>query len=216
LRQRLGGKQAEPPVKPIVKEIALLTSEVAAQKFLESKKRKVELELSDFLPLGSSQAELEDVVEAFVRVHRDGKLLPSGQNVAQLNLLPVSPEAVARIKALTGLDVSGTIHSIDTRQIDHAFNRHGPLNNTNPNRTLGETDATQEPINADTFAAYLDVVENFDRISGIRKKGSGTTITFEKDVDGVVVIVEQLQTKTKGGKTPTLAFFDMWIKKAKP
>ncbi len=58
------------------------------------------------------------------------------------------------------------------------------------------------------MAAYLDVVKNYDRIKGVRVNGGAARIAFEKRVDGLLVVVEQAQTKEN-----TLAFFSMWIEK---
>lgn len=97
------------------------------------------------------------------------------------------------------VDVAGLRHAIDTSQITHAFNGHGPGN---------ETDPDNEPISPEAIAAYLEVVKNYDRISGVRAVGGTTRIKFEKRVDGLVVVVEQARTTEK-----TLAFLTMWIER---
>jgi hypothetical protein len=59
------------------------------------------------------------------------------------------------------------------------------------------------------MSVYLDVVENYDTVKPSRKKGAGDTLTFEKRVNGGVVVVQQVRS----GKQE-FAFFDMWIKKS--
>ena len=79
---------------------------------------------------------------------------------------------------------------------------------TAPENPRGETDPNQEPISAEMVSVYLDVVENADRIQ-VRPKGQSATLKYEKDVNGVVVVVEAVRTRQK-----TLAFTTMWIRKA--
>ena len=96
------------------------------------------------------------------------------------------------------VDVSGLRHAIDTIQISKAFKKHGPGNEKHPN---------QIPISPEAVAVYLDVVGNYDAIIDVRPKAGATNITFEKAVDGVVVVVEQVRTEQN-----TLSFFNMWIR----
>ena len=59
------------------------------------------------------------------------------------------------------------------------------------------------------IATYRQVVRNFDRITAVRRtKGSGATLQFEKNINGVAVVVQQVR---KGKEE--FAFFTMWIKR---
>ncbi|MEQ8195322.1 MAG: hypothetical protein RIB59_12625 [Rhodospirillales bacterium] len=117
-----------------------------------------------------------------------------------MRLGKVDPAFAARVKADTGIDLSGLEEAIDTAQVQHAFNKHGPGN---------EQDRRQEPISPEAISVYRDAVRNYDKVKARRSKKSGMTLTFEKRVDGVIVVVEQVRTGQG-----TFSFFDMWIKKA--
>ena len=108
-------------------------------------------------------------------------------------------EFASRLKAETGIDLSGLRQSIDTIQVRHTLKNHGEGREIHPE---------QLPVTADAISAYRRVVENYDKVT-VRPKKTGTTLTFEKRVDGVVVVVQQIHKEVG-----ELAFFDMWIKKA--
>ncbi len=138
-------------------------------------------------------------IEGFVESWREGKLLPNDQDFdAQLNLGPVGDGFADRLRRDTGIDVSGMEHALPTGQLRHAWQNHGPD---------GETSLDQEPISPEAISIYKRVVESYDRVSAPRRKKTGITLTFEKDVNGAVVVVEQVRTADN-----RLAFFDMWIK----
>ncbi len=169
--------------------------------------KKVELVPDDLRP-GAGNIE---AIQSFVEAWKSGELLPSSQHVAQLNFEDVDDAWAERVKKDTGVDVAGLRHAIDTRQITHAFKNHGPGN---------EKDLDQIPITPEAVSVYLEVVESYDRVSA-RPKKAGTTLTFEKDIDGVIFVVEQVrlgkktcrfstcglrkQNKVPGSMMPTLA-----------
>jgi hypothetical protein len=50
-------------------------------------------------------------------------------------------------------------------------------------------------------------VQNYDRVT-VRRKITGTTFTFKKDINGVMIVIEQMRT-TEG----TFSFFNIFIRK---
>lgn len=192
-RSRAG---ATPQRSQIIENLIETIASAVSQKFASANRNKVELELSDL----GEDVEPEVAIEAFVRAARENRIVPSDQHVAQLVLPQVSNAAAARVKAKTSLDIATLRHVLDTGQIRHAFARHGPGNEINPE---------QVPITPEAVAIYLDVIENFDNVTARRNKSGRSTIRYEKQVNGRVVIVEQIRTREN-----TLAFFSMWIKEA--
>ncbi len=161
--------------------------------------RKLQLVPEDFGP----EADATEIIRAIAEA-RLVQAIRSNEPAVQINLEPVEDGWAARVKKDTArlgkaVDVTGFRHVIDTLQISHAFNSHGPGN---------ESDPDNEPISPEAMAAYLDVVKNYDGIKGVRVKGGVARIAFENRVDGLLVVVEQAQTKEN-----TLAFFSMWIEK---
>ena len=89
--------------------------------------------------------------------------------------------------------------TIDTNQINHTWNRHGPG---------GESDPTQVPVSPEAVAAYIDVVETFDAVEGGIRASRTNRLTYTKQINGVIYVIEELR------REGSLAFFDMWIKKS--
>ena len=141
-----------------------------------------------------------NAIEGFVRSWLDGGLPSNGQNTAELNLGRVGDNFSKRVLKETGMDVANLDRVIDTFGLKHAWDGHGPK---------GELGAMQEPLSPESISIYKDAVENFDRID-VRKKKNADTITFEKDINGTIVVVEEVRT----GKGQ-LAFKTMWIEKRK-
>lgn len=198
------GAKPQPPADP-ARNIAEMVIGVTATKFRGTKKFKAELSLSDL----GDDVSVQDGIEGFVRSHLDGRLLPSGQHVAQLNLARISEATATRIKAETGVDVAGFRRVIDTAQIKHTFDRHGPLDQSDPSNPKGETNPDQEALSPEVVGIYVDVVEFPDKIS-VRRRRSGTkTVKYEKRVNGSIIVVEEARAGQK-----TLAFFTMWLQKA--
>jgi len=127
--------------------------------------------------------------------------LPSdGKHVAQLNLGKISDDFSKRVLKDTGIDISNMDRVLDTQGLRHVWNKHGPFSKQGKNN---------EPVSIEAVSIYKDAVENFDRID-VRKKKNADTITFEKDINGTIVVVEEVRT----GKGQ-LAFKTMWIEKRK-
>ena len=161
--------------------------------------RKIELVPEDFAP----GADAEQVIEKIAEAQLSGAI-KTNQPAVQLNLEDVGDVFAARVKKDTArlgrpVDVSGLRHAIDTQSIRHAFNRHGPGN---------ERSSKNEPISPEVVSVYLDVVRNYDEITDVRTIGGAPRIKFEKRVDGVAIVVEEMRT-AEG----TLSFFSMWIEK---
>ena len=170
-------------------------AELARARFEESGQTRITIEPSEI-----EGATPEQAIEALTHAARGDELPTDDKHITELNLGEVINSS--EIAEATGLNVDGYSRSIDTAQISHAFRDHGP----------GTEDAPdQEPISAEAVSAYLDVVENPDRIiPRIRSKPKANRIRYEKRVNGHIVVVEEVRT----GKR-RLAFFTMWIKKAK-
>ena len=174
-------------------------TDVFSRKFVElrlrrSRRQKVEAGIDE---LGDG-VQISDGILAFIDAWQDGRLLPDSDHAAQLDLRAVSDAHAQRIKDDTGLDVSGFRHAIETDQLRHAFENHGPGSSQDP---------TNIPITPELVSFYLDTVEDPDELDKVkRKKGSGPTITYRKVIDGVAVIVQQIRAKDK-----KLVFFNMWV-----
>jgi hypothetical protein len=116
-----------------------------------------------------------------------------------LNLGEVSPALADKVMKKTGLNIAHMRHTIDTVQLRHAFDHHGPGK---------EKFRKQVPISFEAMSAYRDAVENYDDIMGFRHLASGTTILFNKRINGTLFVVEQLRTDDGD-----FAFYTMWIEK---
>ena len=190
--QKLLGLSPKGDVEKIADKIA----DMASDQFQKTKNFKVVLNLSEISPDANEQS----AIQGLINVHRKQRLTPNDDSVVSLNLGPVDPELAKRVKVETGIDISGLHDTIDTKQINHVFRRHGPGK---------EKDPGQLPVSPEAIATYRHVVRNFDRLTAVRKrKGSGATLQFEKDINGVAVVVQQVR---KGKKE--FALFTMWIKR---
>lgn len=207
LRRRKDGKQddasdAQPVYRPanpdhVADAFKKALDTVNAGRALEGKKHKGGAEFTpDDIAPGTDEVE---AIEGFVESWRQGKLLPDDQKQAQLNLGEVDVEFATRLKRDTGVDVTGFEHIIDTGQLRHAWQRHGPDRERNPN---------QEPLSPEAISVYKYAVEGYDTVYFRERRSGKITITFEKRVNGLVVVVEQVRTKT--GR---FAFHSMWIKR---
>jgi hypothetical protein len=194
------GREARPaPVSPdlVVSAARKAFEETNRRRAEEGKpdRHKITLTPNDIRP-GASDI---DAIQGFVEAHRGGKLAERGKQAVELRLGKVDPAFAARVKADTGIDLSGLEEAIDTAQVQHAFSRHGPGN---------ERSKDQESISPEAVSIYRDAVRNYDRVSSSYSKEKGVTLKFEKDIDGVMVVIEQART----GRG-TLSFYSMWIKK---
>lgn len=141
-----------------------------------------------------------DAIQAFVEAERSGVLLPSPNDAAQLTIRKVDQAFAERLKAEKDIDIRRMSHVIETGRVNHAFNSHGPSN---------EKDEDQLPISPEALSAYLSVVEHYDgEVEGPRNLPSGPTYTFRKRINGELVVVEQLRTKSN-----EFAFHTMRIEK---
>ena len=187
------------PAAEIVTTAKRLFNEINEKRRAEGKKERSKISVTpeQFRSGASGEDAIEGLADA---VFSDVLNLPEDR-VVEIRLGQVSDQLVARVEAETGIDLTGMDHAIDTLQMRHANAGHGPGNEMQPD---------QEAISPEALSTYLRVVEGHDRISSSRSKTTGETITFEKDIDGVVVVVEQVR---RGANT--FSFHTMWIKKKK-
>ncbi len=187
------------PAAEIVTTAKRLFDEINEERRAEGKKErnKISVTPEQFRSGASGEDAIEGLADA---VFSDVLNLPDDR-VVEIRLGRVSDQLVARVEAETGIDLTGMDHAIDTLQLRHANAGHGPEN---------ENQSDQEPLSPEVLSTYVQVVENSDRISKTRKKGGGNTIRFEKDVNGVIAVVEQVRQSAN-----TLSFYSMWIKKKK-
>ncbi len=187
------------PAAEIVTTAKRLFDEINEERRAEGKKERSKISVTpeQFRSGASGEDAIEGLADA---VFSDTLNLPKDR-VVEIRLGRVSDQLAVRVEAETGIDLAGMDHAIDTQQLRHANTGHGPEN---------ENQADQEPLSPEVLSMYVQVVENSDRISKTRKKGGGNTIRFEKDVNGVIAVVEQVRRSAN-----TFSFHGMWIKKKK-
>ncbi|HXC39275.1 MAG TPA: hypothetical protein VN667_10040, partial [Burkholderiales bacterium] len=124
-------------------------------------------------------------------------------NAAFSDYRPVSAVEAERIKAETGLDVSGYVHSVGEAAIRHALKQHG---DAAAERARGQEAITAEdlkrlPVALDDPSSYA--------LAPQRGVGMPRVIRTEKAfADGTTVVLEEVRTGRK-----KLAFSSMWIRR---
>lgn len=122
-----------------------------------------------------------------------------GAEIGRYSLKPVSERAANDIKAITGVDVSGSKTSIEPRMIDHIFKDHGEH---------GKSDHSMRDVNDIARMQYIldnyDTIEDGGRFSAYQtikpngRTGQARTVKFSKAVDGTYYVVEAVpDTKAK-------------------
>lgn len=112
-------------------------------------------------------------------------------------------EKVAEIvKEITGLNVDGYECILDNFAIKHTILQHG--------NATKEEKRGQVAVTLDYFEKIPVVIKNPDRITdGGTTKIGRRVIVYEKQVNGVIMYVEEIRTKQK-----ELAMLTMYLKKA--
>ena len=194
-------KQLPAEPDPIATEVVTTVVREAFKRASEERARegktppgKIRLRPEDFRA-GASDV---DVIQGLAEAVYSGALTSEEPKTVQVDLGPVDAAWAARVKADTDVDLSGMIDVIDSSAIRHVRGNHGPGN---------ETAVDHEPVTPDAIAVYRHAVRTYDRITKVRHRG-GVRIRFEKDVDGVVVVVEQARTQEG-----TVALLTMWIER---
>ncbi|MEP6756508.1 MAG: hypothetical protein ABJA67_13465, partial [Chthonomonadales bacterium] len=103
-----------------------------------------------------------------------------------VNYAAVSNFTAARIKEITGQDVSNYVHKVDQSAVNHVINRHGD--------EKIEGSRNQIPVTPKDFAHLPDIVNNPDWVeyAGRTKKGLDV-IVYGKQVDGYFIVLEELR-----------------------
>jgi len=197
-RRELSGKVNPVPMHMTLRTVSRVLHQVNEARRAEGHEPLVSVTLSpaDY-PAGYSQPDIvQGLAEAVYQGHFKG---PDGGRT-EINFGPLDPYLVDRIKGETGIDLADYQDVIDTDGISHAKNSHGPD---------AKQSKDQEPVGPEAFATYRHVLNGYDRLS-TRTGTDGRTLKFEKDVNGVMVVVEKTMDKRRA-----LAFKTMWIKKRK-
>ncbi len=113
---------------------------------------------------------------------------PSNQKV-EIKYATVGSDEAARLKEVTGFDLSGYQHSIDNFAIRHIDSQHG-----NP--------AIEEPrgqiaITRDDIAKIPEIVANPDKVTALKTHQKRDGIGYTKQVDGETFYVEEIRTGKK-------------------
>lgn len=132
-----------------------------------------------------------------------------GRSGERFNISAVTPKAIDEIKTLIGVDVSGSIHSIDYDALVHNDKRHG---------ARGVADHTME--NPEDVARIGYVLNNYDSIALSDKKSTKFTnrdgtpaniIEYRKQIDGSMCVVEVVPDT----KRRTLHVIGAWKNKSR-
>lgn len=120
----------------------------------------------------------------------------------KFSLGTISKPVAQTVKEITGLDVGGYECIIDNFAIKHTILQHG--------NAAKEEKRGQVAVTLDYFEKIPLVINNPDKISdgGITKIGR-RVILYEKQINGIIMYVEEIRTKQK-----ELAMLTMYIKKA--
>ncbi len=141
------------------------------------------------------QNAVDDNLVNYIETVRDN---PNAK-IGRYTLKPVSAQAAAKIKELTGIEVSGNKTQIEPRIIEHIINRHGK--NGKANKSMSDVN---------DIARIQYVIDNYDSISHggstkayqtvkpNGKAGQAQTVVFSKAVNGTYYVVEAVpDTKAK-------------------
>jgi hypothetical protein len=107
-------------------------------------------------------------------------------------------EAAERIKAKTGLDVTGYAHGVDSFAIAKILKDHGTARTEHPRG--------QSPVTRDDFLKIPDIVAHFDDVEYVGKDGTGNNdlIRYRKRYNGNTYYVEEVRSKRRELMAKTL------------
>jgi len=120
----------------------------------------------------------------------DKSLGPGGQDHQVVAYRAVDAAEAERVKAETGIDVSGHTHAVDNYALRHIHSEHG-----NPAREMprGQVAVTREDI-----AALPETISKADTIEHAGRTGIGREgIRYTRKSAGTTVVVEEVRTKRK-------------------
>jgi hypothetical protein len=125
----------------------------------------------------------EDLTEFYRRaVSEEGVTVPK----QRLRLGEVADELAQRIKAETGLDVTGYRRSIDVSEARHIARDHGPA-------ARATTERGALPVTEEDIGRYFDIVEKPDAIYASRNKRGNSVLIHEKQIGDWHYVVEEVR-----------------------
>ncbi len=113
---------------------------------------------------------------------------PSNQKV-EIKYATVGPEEAARLKEVTGFDLSGCNHSVDNFAIRHINNQHGV--------PASEESRGQLAITRDDIAKIPEIVANPDKVTALKTRQNRDGVGYTKRFDGDIFYVEEIRTGKK-------------------
>ena len=150
----------------------------------------------------------DEVVEGTGKLFGDPKKPASVESLVQLVVAgnatnsqvvehsPVTRADAEVIKALTGLDVNGFVHSVDTSAINHVLKKHG---------------RDPRPITPDDISQLPRIMESPGAITDHRIERGLHRIEYTKQYNGELIVIEEVRT----GRD-RLALVTMYKKGARP
>ncbi|MBT3926210.1 MAG: hypothetical protein HOF33_04425 [Rhodospirillaceae bacterium] len=142
-----------------------------------------------------------DLAVAFAEAQRGRNLLRELDRHAVLEFTDTPVSALAIKKAAEfRKDIANKHYSIDIDRINHAFNSHGPGN---------ETDEKNEPISVEDFAMVPDVLQDPDKVVFHNEyEGKGASLEYRRRINGWLVVVEMITSE--GSELNEIQFRTMW------
>lgn len=121
----------------------------------------------------------------------------------KFEVFPVSPQRAEQIKKISGLDVLGYTHIVDSYAVRHSLLKHGNAEK--------ESRRGQLPLTLDIFEKIPMVLTYPDNISdGGTLKNGRRVIRYEKKLNEKIIYLEEVRTKQK-----ELAMTTIYVKKAR-
>lgn len=179
-------------VKPMLKEFYLATQAKVDDETFEQMDdarvvRSFDLgSIASDAPNNNPNVILDKETESRIRDLYRTALSRKDGNKAFADFGAVNPRVAARVKELTGVDVSGFMHSIDEAAIRHIIKKHGDPS--------GEGGRNQVAVTEDDIAKLPLVTGDPDSIEYGEPTNDGKqTVIFKKKLGDVVLYVQELR-----------------------
>ena len=114
----------------------------------------------------------------------------------------VKDTEAARIKEISGVDVSGLSHEIRPDYIKHMLNEHGD--------SVKEAKRGQLPVTRDDITRIPEILDSYDKIIP-GKKGNNPSVVYVKKFNGTTYYVERIISNPKN-KKPRMSGVTMYKK----